>query len=116
MVTATTATLSFKGRSGRVYNVSGYISDVIGAAVTFNPNGAAASTSPSTFQLPEDVVLVDVSILTGPTVATGMVMQSGSTNIPNSNLLIAANLTSVQNRNAPNIGFSAKSLIGAVQF
>ena len=117
MVTATTATMSFTGlQSKRVYNVSAYISDVVAATVLFNSNGVAGTTSLNYCQFPEAVILTDVSILTGPTVATGFNYTTGGTVVPNSNLLIAANLTSIQNRNFPNIAFKQGSQIGAIQF
>jgi hypothetical protein len=117
MVTATTGTMSFTGlQTKRVYNVSIYISDVVAAAVTFNSNGVAASTSPTVWQIPEDSILTDVSILTGPTVATGMTLSSGYSTIPATNLLIGANLTTLNNRNFPNVGFAKGSLLGATQF
>jgi len=118
MVTPTTATMSFKGMgaSKRNYSVSAYISDVVGAKVLFNANGVAGATSDSYLQFNEPVVLTDVSIITGPTVATGFRMQSGAVDVPQSAILIATNLTTIQTRNAPNIGFGAMSQIGAVQF
>lgn len=117
MVTATTGTMTFVGRqSGRRYGVSCYVSDVIGAAVTFNVNGAAAAGSPSTFQLPEPVTLVDAAVITGPTVMTGFKLQSGGMDIPGSSFLLGSVLTTIQTRIVPNISFGAKSIIGAVQF
>jgi hypothetical protein len=117
MVTATTATFSFKGtQSGRNYSTSGYISDVVGAAITFSQNGAAASTSPTFIQFQEPVVLVDVAVLTGPTVATGWTMTAANNTIPSSACLISPNLTTNANRSVPAIGFNARALIGAVQF
>lgn len=117
MVTATTATISFKGmKSGRDYSVSAYISDVVGAKVLFNANGVAGATSDSYIQMTEPVVVADVAILTGPTVATGFRFQSGAVDVPQSATLIATNLTTIQTRNCPKIGFNAMSQIGAVQF
>jgi len=100
----------------RNYSASIYISDVIGASVLFNSNGVAGSTSNNYMQITEPVVITDVSILTGPTVATGFKFQSGGVDIPQSATLIATNLTTIQTRNFPRIGFNALSQIGAVQF
>jgi hypothetical protein len=117
MVTATTATVSFRGlKTNRDYSVSAYISDVVGARVLFNANGVAGTASDSYVQFNEPVVVSDVSILTGPTVATGFRLQSGAVDVPQSATLIATNLTTIQTRNFPRVGFSAMSQIGAVQF
>jgi len=118
MVTATTGTATFKGMGNmkRTYAVSLYISDVVGARILWNANGVAGATSDNYVQFTEPVILSDVSILTGPTVMTGFRMQSGAVDVPQSAILIATNLTTIQTRNAPNIGFAAQSQIGAVQF
>jgi len=116
MVTATTMTMNFRGQSGRQYSTSGYISDVVGAKVTFSQNGAAGSTSDTFIQFDEPVVLNDVAILTGPTVATGFTLTAGGNTVPSSAILISPNLTTNANRNSPNIGFKTRTLIGAVQF
>jgi hypothetical protein len=118
MVTATTMTASFQGIGAlkRPYSVSGYISDVVGAKVLWNANGVAGTTSDTYVQFSEPVVLTDVSIITGPTVATGFRMQSGGVDVPQSATLLATNLTSVIGRNAPKVQFAAQSQIGAIQF
>jgi len=116
MVTPTTMTLTFVGGSGRNYQVSGYISDVVAARVLFNPNGVAGTTSDNYWQPPENVVLTKASILTGPTVATGFYLTSGGPTVPNSSILIGANLTTSTNAPPLSIGFAQGSLVGAVQF
>lgn len=116
--TPTTATFSFKGigQHKRNYSVSAYISDVSGARILFNANGAAGTTSDNYVQFNEPVVLTDVAVITGYADTTGFRMQSGAVDVPQSAILNAANLTTIQNRNAPNIAFNAQSQIGAVQF
>jgi len=116
MVTATTGTVTWRGKSGRVYSSSMYISDVAAAKVTFNPNGAAVAGSDTTLQFDEDVVLIDVSILTGPTVATGFNWYSRGVIVANSATLISPNLTTNAQRSFPPVGFVAGRLISAVQF
>jgi hypothetical protein len=117
MVTATTMQVTMTGlRSRRKYAISGYISDVIGAKVLWNQNGAAGATSDNYFQLQEDVVLTDIAVLTGPTVMTGFVIQTGGQTIPGSTILISPNLTTNAQRSVPTIGFKTGSLIGATQF
>lgn len=117
MVTATaTNFLSFKGRSGRMYNVNAYISDVVGAAVPLNVNGAAGTASSTFWRPPEDVALVDAAFITGPTVAVGIIMQNDGAQVPGTPLLLAAFLNTLATRPAIGIAFRAGSLISAQQF
>lgn len=117
MVTATTGTMTFKGlQSGRTYSVGCYISDVVAAKVTFNMNGAAGAGSDAFWQAPENVQLVDVAIITGPTVAVGFSYFSGGASVPGSSTLISPNLTTNASRSSPNIGFRSQSFVTAVQF
>lgn len=117
MVTATTGTITFKGlKSGKPYSASIYISDVVAAKVTFNPNGAAGSGSDTTIQFDEPVQVIDVSILTGPTVATGFNWYSRGVLVSNSATLISPNLTTNAQRSFPPVAFDSGRLISAVQF
>lgn len=114
MVTPTTGTMSFQGKR-QTYKVGIYISDVVGAKVLFAAQGAPGTGSDNFFQPPEDVVLTDVQILTGPTVAVGLYLTAGGAPIAGSNILISGALTTNPSRATPQIGFSAKTLVGAVQ-
>lgn len=117
MVTATTGTVTFRGLKTKTpYSCSLYISDVVAAKVTFNPNGAAAAGSDTNVQFDEDVVIEDVSILTGPTVATGFSWYSRGVVVANSATLISPNLTTNPSRNFPRLAFAAQRLISAIQF
>ena len=117
MVTATTGSATFVGlKTGTKRTVSMYVSDVVGASVRFNMNSIASATTSEYAQFDEPVVLGDVAILTGPTVATGFVWQSGTTVIPNSVTMISPNLTTNPQRVCPTIRWNAGSLIGAQQF
>jgi hypothetical protein len=114
MVTATTMQVKFRG--SRDYLVSGYISDVIGAKVKWNQNGVAGATSDDYVQFTEQVRLIDVSVLTGPTVMTGFNLQSGGQNVPGAAILISPNLSTNPQRSISQVLFRPSSLIGAVQF
>jgi hypothetical protein len=117
MVTATTGTITFRGlKTGNQYSTSCYISDVVGAKVTFSPNGVAGTGSDTTVQFDEDVQIIDVAIITGPTVATGFSWYSRGVIVTNSATLISPNLTTNPNRNFPRIAFASGRLISAVQF
>lgn len=64
---ATNGTLIAVGKSGRTYGVDLYIPDAVSTLVTFNASGLAASTSPTTWRAPEDVVITDVVAVAAPT-------------------------------------------------
>lgn len=99
MVTPTNGTIILRGVSGKSYALNFYISDVIGATCTFNLNGVAGANSQSFYILPENCVIRDVSLATGPTVMTNLVMQINDQNIgvvlPISTLLTTLNQRAV---------------------
>jgi hypothetical protein len=69
MVTATNGILRFRGQSGQEYVYNAYISDVVAATVKFSTSAAASATVGDGFIItPEPVELIDVAIVTGPTV------------------------------------------------
>jgi hypothetical protein len=68
MVTATNGILRFRGVSGQEYVYNVYISDVVAATCKFSTTGAAVTGSDGFFISPEPMELVDVAIVTGPTV------------------------------------------------
>jgi hypothetical protein len=68
---ASAGTMVLLGKSGRIYSVDLYIPDAVATLLTFNPSGLAASTSPDTYRVPEDCVLVDVTTATAPTAVGG---------------------------------------------
>jgi len=106
MVTAGNGTLTFRGQSGKSYNINFYSSDVIGAFVTFNLNGLAVAGSQTFYLLPENVVLTEVSFVSSNTVSTGWIVQSNDANTGNV-IQIAAQLTTLANRQKPMIPMQA---------
>lgn len=117
MVTATTSNvLTFQGRSGRIYNVNAYISDVVGAKVLLNMNGAAGAASDPYVVLPEDMALIEASFITGPTVAVGMILQQNGANLAASPLLFASFLNTLARLPKLGIGFKAGTQFSAIQF
>lgn len=116
MVTPENFTIAAVGRSGNIYTVDGYSSDVIGAFCTLNPSGPAGTGSLTSWRCPEDVKIVDVSVITGQTVATGWVFyQNGA--VRNGGVLRFTNQLSTLNNRIPlNIKFNAGDLIGLQQF
>lgn len=65
MATPQYSNFKFIGASGTTYSVDTYISDVAGAMVNFDGGGGAGANSPTFWVAPENVTLVDVSIITG---------------------------------------------------
>jgi len=74
MTTTSGGTITFLGRSGRTYSYSVYVSDLGGVFWKFSSLGAAAATSSDFITLPEDVTVLDISLLATPTVSTISVM------------------------------------------
>lgn len=113
-VTAKNCTLTFLGRSGVRYPISGYVSDVIGAKVTFEVGGGlAGATSDAFLQLPEAAVLIDYSQTTGPTVMTAIEPRVGG--VGRGSLDIVAHVST--NASRPNLAIPvpAMSMFTAVQ-
>ncbi len=61
-------------KTGQQYLIQLYQPDAVATKFTFNPSGLAGATSPPTYRFPEDVVIRDMSIVTGAT-ATGGIME-----------------------------------------
>lgn len=59
------ATFTFQGASGKNYNVDAYCSDVANALVRFDGGAGAGSATPEYWRAPENVLLKDISIVTG---------------------------------------------------
>jgi len=113
MASAQNGAMTFQGRSGRIYNID-YSTADSGAGVlgTFNPSGAAVSTSPTYWRAPEAVVLKDFAMHTGTT-QTGLVMTEDGAIKNGTVLKYPQFLDSLANRPVLNIPFNAGALIGA---
>lgn len=107
-------TFTFIGRSGRIYNVDSYFSDVADALVTFDGGGGAGTTSPSSWTCPEAVVLVDQSIVTGTQDTTKI--QVLRNNQPTGDFLrYTQHLTTSAQRSPLRIGFLPGTEVRAIQ-
>lgn len=116
MVTATNATAVFKGlRSGTIYTVDMYISDVVAAPVTFSTSGLATSTSLTFWKAPEDVMLIDLSVISGPTVMVALQPTSNDGIVAGYMFRIANFLNSLATRAPISLGFAAGKNIGFIQ-
>lgn len=109
------AAFTFLGKSGRVYSIDAYVSDVANAAVTFDPNGTAGASSLQYWQPPEDVTLVDYAQVTGTADTTALVLTQGGAIKAGTVLRYTVFLTSIATRPRLMIAFPANALIGAKQ-
>lgn len=113
---ATNGTLFLVGKqTRRTYSIDLYIPDAVATDVTFNPAGLAASTSASTFRVPEDCVIVDLSAIAAPTAVgatlgiNGAVANGGTVRWNNQ-------LASLPNRGKLSIGVRGGDFISLRQF
>jgi len=113
---ATAGTMTCVGlNSGRTYLVDLYIPDATATLITFNPAGLAASTSPSTWRAPEDIMITDISDSGAPT-AVGMVLQVNGAPV-NGGALRHANLVySSPNRPKLALPIRGGDFVSALQF
>lgn len=102
-------------KSRRTYNVDVYIPDAAGTLLTFNPSGAAASTSPSTWRAPEDVVITDISTATAPT-ATGFIFNANGASVNGGSIRWANQLAANPNRIRLALPVRGGDFLGATQF
>ena len=79
---ASAGTAVFLGlKTKRVFAIDLYIPDATATLLTFNPSGLAVATSPDSFRVPEDCVLIDITTATAPTAVGGaMKINSGVVN------------------------------------
>jgi hypothetical protein len=113
MVTPTNGTCTFLNRrTGALEKANIYIADAVGTKVKFSTMAKAATTDNAYVQFKDPVTLVDVSILTGPTVIFALVPTSGGTPIPSRLVAIADQLNTLPSRTPINLMFGAGSMIG----
>jgi len=69
------------GKSGRVFTVDLYLPDAAATKLGFNSAGLSGTASPTTYRIPEDCQIVDISIGTAPTaVGCALTVNSGVVN------------------------------------
>lgn len=115
MVTVSYGTAIFRGNSGKIYNVDFYISDVVNAVCTFDAGNGASATSLGFWKIPERCVLIDMSIVAGPTVMTQLIPTADGGIIPGVRFRIANFLNSLATRAGVNLGFNQGTNFGLTQ-
>lgn len=112
---ATNGTLIAIGRSGRTYAVDLYIPDAVATKVCFNPAGLAASTSDTTWRVPEDITIVDIVAAATPTAVGAALNVNGA--VQNGGTVRWANqLNSLSTRAKLKLGVRAGDFVGFTQF
>jgi len=114
MVTPTTGTLTLQGKSGKNYSYSVYIADAVGTNIKFSSAGIATAASQSFLIAPEDCIIKDLSVTTGPTVITTILpfindVSAGAV------IALANAINTLAFRAIPNIGFAAGRKITLVE-
>jgi hypothetical protein len=113
--TPKSGTFCFRDKvTGELYEIDLYVSDVNGAAVTFDGGAGAGASSPDFVTFANPVVLVDYSQVTGTADTTKMRLTAGGSPL-RTILRYAIHLTSLATRPALNIPFKANTRIGAIQ-
>lgn len=115
MVTPTTATATFVGASGKTYSVDIYIADAVGTACKFDSGSGAGTGSLPFWKCPEQVVLRDMAIVTGPTVITNLIVTADGAVIPGQRLRLTSFLTTLATRPPLNIGFRSGTNFGLTE-
>lgn len=116
MVTAENGTVTFLGKSGAVYNLDVYVSDVVAAPLTWSPTSAAVAGSPISFRLPEAGWITDYAVATGNTVAVGIIFGRNGAVLNGTALRSANFLNTLAHRPYLKIPYNAGDFISATQF
>jgi len=101
---------------GRTYVVDLYIPDATATDITFSPSGLAASTSPATFRVPEDVVINEIVLSAAAPTAVGAVITVNGAIVNGGTWKHANQLSTLATRMKFNIPVRAGDFIGARQY
>lgn len=104
VATPKTGTLQFRGKSGKQYAYSLYNSDVDEAFCTLATTGVAAAGSTDFITAPEDMMLEDISVVTGIADTTALVLWLDDGPVPNSIIQWANVVNTLPFRNFPRLG------------
>lgn len=116
MVTPTYGTMMLRGlASGKTYAVDFYIADVANNQVRFDSGSGAGTGSLQYWKVPEDCVLFDMSLATGPTVIFSLVPTADGAIIPGVRMRIANFLNTLAFRPTLAVGFKRGTNMGALE-
>lgn len=109
-------TATFQGlKTGKIYSVDIYISDVVAAPVTWDSGSGAGSTTLTFWKAPEPVILTDLSIASGLTDTTTIFPTADGGQIPGVRFRHANFLNSLAFRPRLNLGFKEGTNVGMTQ-
>lgn len=113
---ASAGTLTMVGKkSGRTFAVDLYVPDAVATNLTFNPGGLAGTGSPATYRVPEDVVIIDISVAAAPTAVGAALQVNGA--VANGGAVRWANqLSTLANRQKLALPVNAGDFIAFLQF
>jgi len=100
----------------RTYVIDLYIPDATATAITFAPAGLAASTSPATFRVPEDVVINEVILSAAAPTAVGATINVNGAVVNGGTWKHANQLSTLATRMKFNVPVRAGDFIGATQY
>lgn len=112
---ASAGTAVLLGKSQRVYTIDLYIPDATATKLGFNSAGLASTASATTYRIPEDCVLVDISIGTAPT-AVGAALSVNSGVVNGGAIRWANQLQTLANRLKLKVPLRAGDFIEYTQF
>jgi hypothetical protein len=100
--------LTFRGdQTGRFYSYNIYNSDVANAFITWNTAGTAGTTTTNFVIAPENMTLVDASIVTGLTDTKNMVLWLNDGPVPSAIIMDANIVNTVATRAFPPMKIAA---------
>ncbi len=112
---ASAGSLIMLGKS-RTYVVDLYIPDAVATDITFNPAGLAASTSPSSFRVPEDVVINEIILSAAAPTAVGATLLVNGAVVNGGVWKHASCLSTLATRMKMNVPVRAGDFIAARQY
>jgi len=112
---ASAGTMILVGKN-RTYQVDLYIPDGTGTSITFNPAGLAASTSPATFRVPENVVVNEIILSAAAPTAVGATIQVNGAVVNGGTWKHANQLSTLATRMKFSIPVNAGDFISAIQY
>jgi len=114
---ASAGSIVMVSRNGaRSYVVDLYIPDATGTSIGFNPAGLAASTSPTTYRVPEDVIITEVILSAAAPTAVGATLLVNGAVVNGGTWKHANQLSTLATRMKFNIPVKAGDFIAARQY
>lgn len=105
--TPKTGVIRFRGASGTEYQYSLYNTDVAAGFLTWATTAVAGSGNVAFITAPEDMVLEDISVVTGIVDTTALVLWLDDAPVRNTIIQWADVLNTIQSRSFPSLGIKA---------